>query len=195
MRAAKAQEAGSGSGSAKVVSRVLDLNALDRCDGRVAALADEIDAILRMEKEERAMGDAERDVRRGENLVGFGDEIASRPRRTWFAGERDKQHARERGARELNGAAAAGKGKSNAGGKLSAKKKKRLDDRKMRKEDGQEAGPERMWKKPKSRNPGPGVGGGGKRGGKKEGKTGGKTGGKKGQGSGSGSRARKKSKP
>lgn len=161
VRAAKAQGAG-GTGSARVVSRVLDPNAVDRCDRRVAALTDEIDAILRMEKEERAMGEAERDVRRGENLVGFGDEIASRPRRTWFAGERDKQQARERGAKELNGAAGAGeaaaaaaasasKGKNNGIGKMSHKKKKRLDDRTMRKAEGGGGGEVggRIWKKPK----------------------------------------------
>lgn len=151
VRAAKAQ----GPGSAKVVSRVLDPNALDRCDRRLASLADEIDDILRLEKEERAMGDAERDVRRGENLVGFGDEIASRPRRTWFTGERDKQQARERGAQELNGAGSSGAtqaGKRNGVGKMSGKKKKRLDDRKLRNGvvgDGEGDNKARMWKKTK----------------------------------------------
>lgn len=165
VRAAKAQGTGTGSGSgpAKVVSRVLDPDALDRCDGRIAALADEIDAILSMEKEERAMGEAERDVRRGENLVGFSDEIASRPRRTWFAGERDKQQARERGAKELNGAdpngAAPAAGKRTGTGKMSGKQKKRLDDRKLRtgevgghqgQEGSRRPGEGRIWKKPKS---------------------------------------------
>ncbi|MCJ1427704.1 nucleolar DEAD-box protein required for synthesis of 60S ribosomal subunit, partial [Sticta canariensis] len=161
VRAAKAQGAGSGSGTAKVVSRVVDPNALDQYDRRIAALADEIDAILHMEKEERAMREAERDVQRGENLVGFGDEIASRPRRTWFAGERDKSQARERGARELNGAGsgnpAATKKKKNGLGKMSGKKKKRLDDRKLRKgERGRDEGAGeaegKLWKKPKNHN-------------------------------------------
>ncbi|MCJ1463263.1 nucleolar DEAD-box protein required for synthesis of 60S ribosomal subunit [Pseudocyphellaria aurata] len=167
VRAAKAQGAGTGSGSgpAKVVGRVMDPDALDRCDERIAALADEIDAILSMEKEERAMGEAERDVRRGENLVGFSDEIASRPRRTWFAGERDKQQARERGAKELNGADANGAapagapGKRTGQGKMSGKQKKRLDDRKLRvgearghqgQEGAHRPGEGRIWKKPKN---------------------------------------------
>lgn len=156
VRAAKAQGAGSGSGTAKVVSRVVDPNALDQYDRRMAALADEIDAILHMEKEERAMREAERDVQRGENLVGFGDEIASRPRRTWFAGERDKKQARERGAKELNGAGSgdpAATKKKNGVGKMSGKKKKRLDDRKVRKgESGRDEGEGKMWKKPKNHN-------------------------------------------
>lgn len=169
VKAAKAQ----GSESAKVVSRVLDPNAVDGCDEQVATLADEIDAILRMEKEERSMGEAERDVRRGENLVDFSDEIASRPRRTWFAGERDKQQARERGARELNGAdAGGGTGKRNGSGKMSGKEKKRLDDWKLRKgssggaREG-EGAQGKMWKKPKN---------------KSSGKNGPKAGGKKGKG-------------
>lgn len=188
VRAAKAQ----GPGSAKVVSRVLDPNALDRYDRRLASLADEIDDILRLEKEERAMGDAERDVRRGENLVGFGDEIASRPRRTWFTGERDKQQARERGAQELNGTGSSGAtpaGKRNGVGKLSGKKKKRLDDRKLRNGHGDDGEGEadnkaRMWKKPKvgkSTGRPPPAGGGG-RGGGEGGKKGRRSGGKGGKG-------------
>lgn len=159
VRAAKAQGAGSGTGTAKVVSRVVDPSALDRYDRQIAALADEIDAILHMEKEERAMREAERDVQRGENLVGFGDEIASRPRRTWFAGERDKKQARERGAKELNGAGSGdpAAAKKNGLGKMSGKKKKRLDDRKLRKgERGRDEGAGeaegKMWKKPKNHN-------------------------------------------
>lgn len=160
VRAAKAQGGGSGSGTAKVVSRVVDPNALDQYDGRIAALADEIDAVLHMEKQERAMKEAERDVQRGENLVGFGDEIASRPRRTWFAGERDKKQARERGAKELNGAGSgdpAATKKKPGSGKMSGKKKKRLDDRKQRKgergrEEGAGAAEGRMWKKPTNRH-------------------------------------------
>ncbi len=101
---------------------------------RVDALADEVEAILAMEKEERALGEAEREVRRGENLVGFEDEIKSRPKRTWFATGQEKELARERGRQELNGPEAAVTDKQSKRvaphGKLSSKQKKSLDAKK-----------------------------------------------------------------
>lgn len=116
---------------------------------RVDALAEEVETILTMEKEERAFGAAEMEVRKGENLVGFEDEIKSRPKRTWFATGREKDLAKERGRKELNGRidAVAGpppKSKSalTTHGKLSNKVKKSLDAKKEMR-DG------RMWKKGK----------------------------------------------
>lgn len=85
------------------MSRVVDPGLADSCMARAEALADEVEAVLSLEKEERALGQAERDVRRGENLVGFEAEIKSRPRRTWFATGREKELAREKGRLELNG--------------------------------------------------------------------------------------------
>lgn len=85
------------------MSRVVAPHLADACMARVDALEEEIEAILSMEKEERALGEAERDVRRGENLVEHEAEIKARPKRTWFATEREKGMARERGRKELNG--------------------------------------------------------------------------------------------
>ena len=114
---------------AKVVSRVIEAKAADECMARVEALTAEVEIIMGMEKEERALGEAERDVRRGENLVGFEDEIKARPRRTWFETEKEKAEAKARGGQELNGKST-GRGPTKAGvGKLSNKAKKRLDGR------------------------------------------------------------------
>lgn len=142
VRAAKSQ-------GARVVSRVLDPAHVDRCADRIEALATEVEAVLGMEKEEKALGEAERDVKRGENLVGFADEIASRPRRTWFGTEAAKQAGKERGSRELNGAENSSFGirgkekkvKKAEGGKMSGKERKRLDDGKLRETKGG------LWKK------------------------------------------------
>ena len=128
-------------------------------------LQDEIDAVLADEKAEKALASAERDVKRGENLVVYEKEISARPRRTWFESEKEKKIARGRGMRELNGlkGSSVGKGKgvkvssgnaegtgdplSNGHGnmkmkkgKLSGKEKKKLDVR-----DEREA--KRSWKK------------------------------------------------
>jgi ATP-dependent RNA helicase DDX27 len=139
VRAARAQ-------GAQVVSRVVDSHLADACMARVDALTDEVEAILAMEKEERALGEAEREVRRGENLVGFEDEIKSRPKRTWFATGREKELARERGRQELNGSEAAATDKHSKRvaphGKLSNKQKKSLDAKKEMQNG-------RAWKKGK----------------------------------------------
>ena len=148
VRAARSQ-------GAKIASRVVDAHLVDACMNRIDALESEIDTILRMEKEERALGEAERDVRKGENLVEFEAEIKSRPKRTWFATEREKEMAKEAGRKELNGrtdgmgstqesqSSQKGKeGKGNGKGRLSNNQKKALDAKKEMR-DG------RVWKKGK----------------------------------------------
>ncbi|KAA6412311.1 MAG: ATP-dependent RNA helicase drs1 [Lasallia pustulata] len=90
VRAARAQ-------GAPVVSRVVDAAAADRWAERLEGLAAEVEDVLREEREERAMGEAEMWVRKGENVVGFAEEIKARVRRTWFVGEGEKRAARGRG--------------------------------------------------------------------------------------------------
>lgn len=75
-------------------------------------------------------------------------EIKSRPKRTWFESEKEKQIAKKSGHVELNGAVGLGRKKA---GKLSGKDKKMLDDRRERKEG-------RMWKKGKEDERGGGGG-------------------------------------
>ncbi|CAF9925634.1 MAG: nucleolar DEAD-box protein required for synthesis of 60S ribosomal subunit [Heterodermia speciosa] len=128
VKSAKAQ-------GAKIVSRTVDAGAVDALAARIAALDEEIEAVLREEKEERAMKGAEMQVRKGENLMKFEGEIRARPKRTWFESEREKGVARRRGLVELNGEGE-GKGK----GKMSHKDRKRMDDRRERMEGG-------VWKK------------------------------------------------
>jgi ATP-dependent RNA helicase DDX27 len=114
-------------------------------------MADDIQDVLKEEKEEKLLTVAERDIRRGENLVVHESEIKGRPRRTWFESEKEKLGAKEAGKRELNGELPPKKK-----GKLSNKEKKKLDlkDERM---DG------RMWKKGKGEGQvkpsGPGKGG------------------------------------
>lgn len=136
VRAAKSQ-------GASVVSRVLDIEAVDHCQAKLKALNGEVEVIMSMEKEEKALGEAERDVRRGENLVEFSKEIAGRPKRTWFLAEEDKRKSREKGSRELNGDQGAMKRTGNNTGRLSNKAKKKLDDKKQRVEG-------KVWKKGKT---------------------------------------------
>jgi ATP-dependent RNA helicase DDX27 len=123
---------------AKIVSRVVDQQIADKGAEQIEKMADEIEAILREEKEEKQLAQVEMQVTKGENMIKHEAEIMSRPKRTWFETEREKQDARKRGLQELNGSDATKKEKR----KLSGKEKKRLDDTRERKEG-------RMWKKGK----------------------------------------------
>ncbi|KAF2143437.1 uncharacterized protein K452DRAFT_268968 [Aplosporella prunicola CBS 121167] len=171
VRAARAQHA-------PVASRAVPPEALDAWDARLQALEGEVEAVLEDEKLERELGAAETQVRRGENLVRFEEEIKARPKRTWFASEREKVAAKERGARELNLGEGGVVGEGGKKKKLSGKEKKRLVDR-------EEMAEGRMWKKGKAERAGQGAlskakGKGGKKGGSAAG--GAKKGGMKGKG-------------
>lgn len=125
---------------AKIVSRVVETGLADEWARKVDDLSEEVEEILKEEKEEKALSGAEMHVRKGENIMTHEDEIKSRPKRTWFESEKEKVLAKKKGQAELNGAV--GLGKAKIAGKLSHKDKKRLDDGRERKEG-------RAWKKGK----------------------------------------------
>ncbi|CBQ73546.1 related to DRS1-RNA helicase of the DEAD box family [Sporisorium reilianum SRZ2] len=56
-------------------------------------LKPEVDAVLREEKEEKALRIAEMELKKGENMAAHADEIFARPKRTWFQTGADKQQA------------------------------------------------------------------------------------------------------
>lgn len=133
---------------AKIVSRTVDARLADECAKKAEGLESELEAILKDEREEKALAGAETQLRKGENIIEHESEIKSRPKRTWFESEREKQIAKKNGQAELNGAVGMGNKKV---GKLSGKDKKMLDDRRERKEG-------RVWKKGKRDERGGGVG-------------------------------------
>ncbi|RPA78704.1 DEAD-domain-containing protein [Ascobolus immersus RN42] len=123
----------------KVLSRVLDQDVTDKFHEKVTALEDTIDVILKEEKEEKQMQQMEMQLKKGENLIIHEAEIASRPKRTWFESNAQRGEAKVAGVKELNGEEAAKK----VQGKLSNKKRKKMDDREVRQV-------ERMYKKTKT---------------------------------------------
>lgn len=126
---------------AKVVSRQIPVEETDKWIKKINELEDEIEEVLKEEKEERVLSITERDLKRGENLIYHEDEIKSRPRRTWFESEKDKLAEREKGAAALNGPVG-GSVKEKKKGKLSGKDKKKLDSKDIRIEG-------KVWKKPR----------------------------------------------
>ncbi|RDW90089.1 putative ATP-dependent RNA helicase DRS1 [Aspergillus mulundensis] len=115
---------------AKIVSRVVEPSIADSWASKAKDMEEEIDAVLEEEKLEKQLAQAEMQVTKGENLIKHEAEIKSRPKRTWFETEREKRVAKKNGATELNGP-----GKKDKI-KLSNKDKKRLDDARMRQEEG-----------------------------------------------------------
>ncbi|KAB8274276.1 2-isopropylmalate synthase [Aspergillus minisclerotigenes] len=119
VKASKAQ-------GAKVASRVVDPAVADRWAEKAKDLEEEINAVLEEEKIEKQLAQAEMQVTRSENMIKHEAEIMSRPKRTWFASEREKILSKKAGAAELNGLDSVKSKKEKV--RLSNKDKKRLDD-------------------------------------------------------------------
>lgn len=107
---------------------------------KIRGLEDEIEEVLKEEKEERTLSITERDLKRGMNLIEHEDEIKSRPKRVWFESEKDKMAEREKGAAALNGPV--GGSVKQKKKKLSGKDKKKLEAKDVRTEG-------KIWKKGK----------------------------------------------
>ncbi|KAK5106406.1 nucleolar DEAD-box protein required for synthesis of 60S ribosomal subunit [Lithohypha guttulata] len=124
---------------AKVVSRVLEQDLVNNMNEKLEELAGEIEEILKEEKQEKQLAQIESEVQRGENLMKHHDDIMSRPKRTWFESEKEKQANKDRAKAELAAKGVLFKGEKK---KLSNKDKKKLDLSREQKEG-------RSWKKGK----------------------------------------------
>ncbi|EON62245.1 hypothetical protein W97_01466 [Coniosporium apollinis CBS 100218] len=132
VRAARSQ-------GAKIVSRSVAPEDADAWAEKLKGLENEVEEVLKEEKEERVLNQVEREVKRGENLVMHESEIMSRPKRTWFESEKEKKRAKDAGKRELNGPDGV-PGLKKEKKKLSNKEKKKMDVR-------DERGEGKVWKK------------------------------------------------
>lgn len=123
------------------MSRQVPAEEADKWIKKIKDLEDEIEEVLKEEKEERVLSITERDLKRGENLIMHEDEIKSRPKRTWFETEKEKAAEREKGAKALN---------NTAGGSVKSKPKKlsHKDKKKLEARDDRQEG--KQWKKGKA---------------------------------------------
>jgi ATP-dependent RNA helicase DDX27 len=78
--------------------RTLDPVALRKMIDRLDALADDVEAVAEAEAGEAAARKAEQEATRAGHLIEHADDIASRPARTWFQTQRDKDRAKQAGA-------------------------------------------------------------------------------------------------
>ena len=135
---------------AKIASRVIESSEADAFAKRVDEMKEEIEEILKEEKEDKQLAQVEMELRKGENTIKHEDEIKGRPRRTWFESEADKRTAKRAGRTELNGPTLESVLKKSITGKLSNKDKKKLDNHSTR-----EA--EHVWKKGRAERDGGGA--------------------------------------
>lgn len=149
VKAARTQAAQDKAAPPKIVSRQVPFDEIDEWDEKLKNMDDEVEEILKEEKEEKAMAQVDMELRKGENIINHQDEILSRPKRTWFESEVQKKAAKDAGRAELNGEAPGVKGAKK---KLSNKEKKRLDASSERKE-----GAGMGWKKGKAERAGKGA--------------------------------------
>lgn len=75
----------------RIVGRNVDWNAVEKIHNSIEQRENTIQEILEEEKAQKLLAQAERDVQKGENLIKHEQEIKSRPKRTWFESEKEKQ--------------------------------------------------------------------------------------------------------
>ncbi|KAF2756888.1 DEAD-domain-containing protein [Pseudovirgaria hyperparasitica] len=120
-----------------IQSRSIPNEDVERWSKRLEELEEDIEAVLKEEKEEKMITIAERDLTKSENMVKYAAEIKARPKREWFQSESEKKTAAAKDA-----AAQGGKKPGEKKKKLSGKERKKLEDKDLRREG-------KEWKKTK----------------------------------------------
>ncbi|TRM66343.1 P-loop containing nucleoside triphosphate hydrolase protein [Schizophyllum amplum] len=81
------------SGQDQIRHRTVPTEVVTKWTEKLEGLKDEISEILKEEKEEKQMQQAEMELRKGQNLIEHEKEIFSRPARTWFQTGKEKEAA------------------------------------------------------------------------------------------------------
>jgi len=80
-------------GEDQVRHRTIPSEIVAKWSKKLVSLKDEIAEVMREEKEEKQLRQAEMEVKKGQNMLEHEAEIYSRPARTWFQSGRDKQQS------------------------------------------------------------------------------------------------------
>jgi len=95
--------------------RVIPPEAISQTAEQLENLRSEVSEVLKEEKEEKALRQADMEVRKGQNMIEHEAEIFGRPARTWFQSEKEKKKAQDASkAQYLSGVPTAGKDKDKA---------------------------------------------------------------------------------
>ena len=90
-----------GAGEDKIRHRVVSAETVSHWAKVVAEMHSEVEAVLAEEKEEKVIRQAEMEIKKGQNMIDHGDEIFSRPARTWFQTGKDKEKAASESSRNI----------------------------------------------------------------------------------------------
>ncbi|KAG0467014.1 hypothetical protein HPP92_018028 [Vanilla planifolia] len=104
----------------KLKSRIVANQAIAAWGSFIEQNEDQISSILQEEREERALRKAEMEVTKAENMITHKEDIYSRPRKTWFATEKEKRLLVKASKDSLNN------GQSSSNGMLSVKQAEEL---------------------------------------------------------------------
>lgn len=74
--------------------RIIPSEAVAAITAKLEELKDDVQEVLKEEKEEKLMRQAEMELKKGQNMVKHEAEIFSRPARTWFQTEKEKAAAK-----------------------------------------------------------------------------------------------------
>ncbi|KAK3842241.1 MAG: P-loop containing nucleoside triphosphate hydrolase protein, partial [Linnemannia gamsii] len=85
-----------------VKNRVIPQDVITRYRERVEGLTEGVKEVMAEEKEDKALRQAEMEMRKSSNLLKHEDEIYSRPAKTWFQTSDEKQKAQDAGKSALN---------------------------------------------------------------------------------------------
>lgn len=67
---------------------------------KISLLKSDVEEVMSEEKEEKALRQAEMELTKGQNMLEHRDEIMSRPKRTWFQTEKEKEASKNLSAKE-----------------------------------------------------------------------------------------------
>ncbi|EIW71559.1 hypothetical protein TREMEDRAFT_27480 [Tremella mesenterica DSM 1558] len=77
--------------------RIIPSEAVTAMSKTLDEMKDEIQEVLKEEKEEKALRQADMEITKGENMIAHEEEIFSRPARTWFQSEKEKLASKNAG--------------------------------------------------------------------------------------------------
>ncbi|PKI66360.1 hypothetical protein CRG98_013162 [Punica granatum] len=75
----------------KLKSRIVAEQSISKWALVIEEMEDQVTAVLREEREERALRKAEMEVTKAENMIAHKEDIFARPKRTWFVTEKEKK--------------------------------------------------------------------------------------------------------
>ncbi|OCF33533.1 ATP-dependent RNA helicase DRS1 [Kwoniella heveanensis BCC8398] len=99
----------------QVRHRIIPAEAVSAMHEKLEDLKDEVQEILKEEKEEKLLRQADMELKKGQNMVEHQDEIYARPARTWFQSEKEKQDAKSASKDAYVGSFPTAKGDSKTG--------------------------------------------------------------------------------